>query len=72
MARKRRKSRRRKSRKSVSSRKALNLSGNKKLSEKEIIEKFRLYLEEEDVDPDDIRKSFEEFKKKYGIEDKDE
>lgn len=72
MARKRRKSRRRKNKKSVSSRKALNLSGNKKLTEKEIIEKFRLYLEEEDVDPDDIRKSFEEFKKKYGIEDKDE
>lgn len=67
MARKRRKS----TRKRKSTSKARSAAGNKKLTDKEVFEKFKEHLITENVDPDDIRKSFDDFKKKYNIKEED-
>lgn len=71
MARRRRK-RKSNYKKNKNFKKIERLSRDKSLSDEDVLKEFRKYIIEENVDPIDIRASFEKFSKEYNIRNNDE
>lgn len=72
MARRKGRKKRRSSPKNNNSRKIYRASKNKGLSDKEVIKEIEKYMLKEDVDPIDIRSSWDKFSEKYDIRNDDE